>query len=164
MQTSIATTSVDAFKEFSATAERLSVTLATVVQFSQITGSPGNWRTHFMYMPPDAQLGVPKGGRDGSETPEQTARREFTEESGLSLPPTAALVRLQARGDYRFFQYEAPPLLRKRLEKQAADNQTNHYSELYYLAFRPLEGLLSSDELNSKSREALVNLKRLTPA
>jgi 8-oxo-dGTP pyrophosphatase MutT (NUDIX family) len=132
-------------------AKDLSKALGKRIQFD----TPQPWSVHFRVK--GDKMGVPKGGRDESETILQAAQREFQEEVGFGIDGARASRESVEAMEYTFYLYPISSSERAAIEAKIASRASEHYSELFDIHFEPLTALLArpSGELNGKTAEGL---------
>jgi 8-oxo-dGTP pyrophosphatase MutT (NUDIX family) len=108
----------------------------------------------------DDKFGFPKGGSKGTETPIETAKREFQEEVGYLGLKDYKLKPLASKSDYTIFTYKitSKPEIGA-INKAIADMKEARKGELFEVAFRSIEDIKKMP-LNAKSRAALQAFER----
>jgi len=105
------------------------------------------------------KFGFPKGGAKGTETPLDTAVREFGEEVGYNLDPTKLKVLQQS--EYTVYTYNVLTDEKKAIESAIATMKANRKGELFEVMFRSLEDIKKEKKfMNRKSIEALFTFER----
>jgi 8-oxo-dGTP pyrophosphatase MutT (NUDIX family) len=105
------------------------------------------------------KFGFPKGGAKGTETPLDTAVREFGEEVGYNLDPTKLKVLQQS--EYTVYTYNVLTDEKKTIEGAIATMKANRKGELFEIMFRSLEDIKKEKKfMNRKSIEALFTFER----
>jgi 8-oxo-dGTP pyrophosphatase MutT (NUDIX family) len=105
------------------------------------------------------KFGFPKGGAKGTETPLDTAVREFDEEVGYNLDPTKLKVLQQS--EYTVYTYNVLPDEKKTIEGAIATMKANRKGELFEVMFRSLEDIKKEKRfMNRKSIDALFTFER----
>jgi 8-oxo-dGTP pyrophosphatase MutT (NUDIX family) len=105
------------------------------------------------------KFGFPKGGAKGTETPLDTAVREFDEEVGYNLDPTKLKVLQQS--EYTVYTYNVLTDEKKTIESAIATMKANRKGELFEIMFRSLEEIKKEKRnMNRKSIDALFTFER----
>ena len=105
------------------------------------------------------KFGFPKGGAKGTETPLDTAVREFGEEVGYNLDPTKLKVLQQS--EYTVYTYNVLIDEKKAIESAIATMKANRKGELFEVMFRSLEDIKKEKKfMNRKSIDALLAFER----
>jgi 8-oxo-dGTP pyrophosphatase MutT (NUDIX family) len=105
------------------------------------------------------KFGFPKGGAKGTETPLDTAVREFDEEVGYNLDPTKLKVLQQS--EYTVYTYNVLTDEKKTIESAIATMKANRKGELFEIMFRSLEDIKKEKRnMNRKSIDALFTFER----
>ena len=105
------------------------------------------------------KFGFPKGGAKGTETPLDTAVREFGEEVGYDLDPTK--LRVLQQSEYTVYTYNVLTDEKKTIEGAIATMKANRKGELFEIMFRSLEDIKKEKKfMNRKSVEALFTFER----
>jgi len=103
------------------------------------------------------KFGFPKGKAEGTETPLDTAVREFGEEVGYHLDRTK--LRLLQRSEYTVYTYNVSTDEKKAIDGAIATMKGNRKGELFDTNFRILEEIKNKD-MNRKSIDALAAFER----
>jgi hypothetical protein len=103
------------------------------------------------------KFGFPKGKAEGTETPLDTAVREFGEEVGYHLDRTK--LRLLQRSEYTVYTYNVSTDEKKAIMDNIATMKANRKGELFDTNFRILEEIKNKD-MNRKSIDALAAFER----
>lgn len=105
------------------------------------------------------KFGFPKGGAKGTETPLDTAVREFGEEVGYDLDRTK--LRVLQQSEYTVYTYNVSTDEKKPINDAIATMKANRKGELFEVMFRSLEELNKEKrKMNRKSIDALAVFER----
>jgi len=105
------------------------------------------------------KFGFPKGGAKGTETPLDTALREFGEEVGYDLDPTK--LRVLQQSEYTVYTYNVSTDEKKPINDAIATMKANRKGELFEIMFRSLEDIKKEKKfMNRKSIDALAVFER----
>ena len=105
------------------------------------------------------KFGFPKGGAKGTETPLDTAVREFGEEVGYGLDRSK--LRVLQQSEYTVYTYNVSTDEKKAIEDAIAIMKANRKGELFEVMFRSLEELNKEKrKMNRKSIDALAVFER----
>ena len=105
------------------------------------------------------KFGFPKGGAKGTETPLDTAVREFGEEVGYDLDRSK--LRVLQQSEYTVYTYNVSTDEKKAIEDAIATMKANRKGELFDVMFRSLEELNKEKrKMNRKSIDALAVFER----
>ena len=105
------------------------------------------------------KFGFPKGGAKGTETPLDTAVREFGEEVGYGLDRSK--LRVLQQSEYTVYTYNVSTDEKKHINDAIATMKANRKGELFEVMFRSLEELNKEKrKMNRKSIDALSVFER----
>ena len=105
------------------------------------------------------KFGFPKGGAKGTETPLDTAVREFGEEVGYDLDRSK--LRVLQQSEYTVYTYNVSIDEKKPINDAIATMKANRKGELFEVMFRSLEELNKEKrKMNRKSIDALAVFER----
>ena len=105
------------------------------------------------------KFGFPKGGAKGTETPLDTAVREFGEEVGYDLDRSK--LRVLQQSEYTVYTYNVSTDEKKHINDAIATMKANRKGELFEVMFRSLEELNKEKrKMNRKSIDALAVFER----
>ena len=105
------------------------------------------------------KFGFPKGGAKGTETPLDTAVREFGEEVGYGLDRSK--LRVLQQSEYTVYTYNVSTDEKKHINDAIATMKANRKGELFDVMFRSLEELNKEKrKMNRKSIDALAVFER----
>ena len=105
------------------------------------------------------KFGFPKGGAKGTETPLDTAVREFGEEVGYGLDRSK--LRVLQQSEYTVYTYNVSTDEKKPINDAIATMKANRKGELFEVMFRSLEELNKEKrKMNRKSIDALAVFER----
>jgi 8-oxo-dGTP pyrophosphatase MutT (NUDIX family) len=105
------------------------------------------------------KFGFPKGGAKGTETPLDTAVREFGEEVGYDLDRTK--LRVLQHSEYTVYTYNVSTDEKKAIEDAIATMKANRKGELFEVMFRSIEDIKKEKKfMNRKSIDALAVFER----
>ena len=105
------------------------------------------------------KFGFPKGGAKGTETPLDTAVREFGEEVGYDLDRSK--LRVLQQSEYTVYTYNVSTDEKKPINDAIATMKANRKGELFDVMFRSLEELNKEKrKMNRKSIDALAVFER----
>ena len=105
------------------------------------------------------KFGFPKGGAKGTETPLDTAVREFGEEVGYGLDRSK--LRVLQQSEYTVYTYNVSTDEKKPINDAIATMKANRKGELFDVMFRSLEELNKEKKfMNRKSIDALAVFER----
>ena len=105
------------------------------------------------------KFGFPKGGAKGTETPLDTAVREFGEEVGYDLDRSK--LRVLQQSEYTVYTYNVSTDEKKPINDAIATMKANRKGELFEVMFRSLEELNKEKrKMNRKSIDALAVFER----
>ena len=105
------------------------------------------------------KFGFPKGGSKGTETPLDTAVREFGEEVGYNVDRSK--LRVLQQSEYTVYTYNVSTDEKKAIEDAIATMKANRKGELFEVMFRSLEELNKEKrKMNRKSIDALAVFER----
>ena len=105
------------------------------------------------------KFGFPKGGAKGTETPLDTAVREFGEEVGYDLDRSK--LRVLQQSEYTVYTYNVSTDEKKPINDAIATMKANRKGELFEVMFRSLEELNKQKrKMNRKSIDALAVFER----
>lgn len=105
------------------------------------------------------KFGFPKGGAKGTETPLDTAVREFGEEVGYNLDRSK--LRVLQQSEYTVYTYNVSTDEKKSINDAIATMKANRKGELFEVMFRSLEELNKEKrKMNRKSIDALSVFER----
>lgn len=165
-QTSDKRTKEEAKRFFSGKAKEFEGRYRIRVNFSQVTGEPGNFHTKYVYLPDkdstDFRYGIPKGRVEPGETGLDAAKREFQEEVGIRIDrhEEIAFVTKTRFDNYDIYRHEVPReriYEFNRLLTRTQDTRRGlNYGEMFDVQMRPMDSIIASFHLfNSKSKDAL---------
>jgi 8-oxo-dGTP pyrophosphatase MutT (NUDIX family) len=105
------------------------------------------------------KFGFPKGGAKGTETPLDTAVREFGEEVGYDLDLTK--LRVLQQSEYTVYTYNVSTDEKKPINDAIATMKANRKGELFEVMFRSIEDINKEKrKMNRKSIDALTAFER----
>ncbi len=151
----------DAKAKFINFAKKLTKKLEFRVQFSQITGKPGDWHTIYMYLKEDPKYGLIKGRKEPTDADTfATAVRELNEEVGINIESRTNLHShlpfLINAGGYDFFRHEIKKHVADSIFRWIEIRNANHQGELFKVKFREVSYIITNlNKFNRKSRDAI---------
>lgn len=107
-----------------------------------------------------AELGAPKGGKEGTEKPAHTAYREIIEEVGIEIGIGAfkdnGIVVEDNDREYTVFQFKVNEAKRKEIEDTLSARYADGIGEMFNLSFR--DPKLHIEQINDLTKKALLAL------
>ncbi len=107
-----------------------------------------------------AELGAPKGGKEGTESPAHTAYREIIEEVGITIGIGAfkdnGIVVKDKNREYTVFLFKVKKDKRKEIEDALRERYAAGIGEMFNLSFR--DPKLHIVQLNDLTKQALIEL------